>query len=144
MKELLPKLKNLCENVLELNNDDVYNILNASTEFYEEAEDFKEFLTSNDVKLQDYTLDTKQKVLNLYGMNLMICTAAQFEEIIDDCSLEYKISQVNDWMEPFFDEDAYYRACHDDKALAKLVLEYDDISEWDEVKYNDEYYIIFR
>jgi hypothetical protein len=144
MKELLPKLKKIYEEEQKLTNEDVIKILEASYEFSDYAEDFKDLLSTNDAEIRDYQLDTKQVVTDIRGLGLKICTGEQWEQIIDDCAMEYKIKFIDDWLDPFFDEREYYRTCHEDKAYTKLVLEYDDIDKWDDVIYDEENYVIFR
>lgn len=132
MKELLEKLRNLYETQI-LTKEEISNILNSSYNFSDRLEEFNDLISTDDLQITSYTMETGQKVTYLRGMGLYICTKEEFQNMVNDCAVEYVSERINDWLEPFFDMEAYYESCRKDKELIKLVLKYNDIENWEEV-----------
>lgn len=145
MKNLLTQLRKLNE---EISGIDVETFkqacLNTST-FYYEGEDLQEMLKDGEeVSIDEVMLETGEMVYSPDYDNIYICDQETFSEIIDNCAREYRFKHINDFLEPFFDDNSYYKSCRTDKGLMKLILEYDDIREWESTTVNNNSYVIFK
>lgn len=143
MKDLLPKLKSVCEEQEQLTPELVLQILKNSYDFEDEADDFEDLLSDNSVQIKQYKIKD-ETVTWLYGMSLNICPSVVFDRIIDACADDYLVDKIDDFLYPFFNRQAYYEACKNDKDLTKLILSQADISNWDSSTVNNTEYIVFN
>lgn len=143
MKDLLPKLKTVCEEQEQLTPELVLQILKNSYDFEDEADDFEDLLSDNSVQIKQYKIKD-ETVTWLYGMSLNICPSVVFDRIIDACADDYLVDKIDDFLYPFFNRQAYYEACKTDEGLTKLILAQADISNWDSSTVNNTEYIIFN
>lgn len=145
MRNLLPKLRRIQEELSGITIEVFAKAcLNTST-FYYEGEDVSQMIKDGEqVGLQEVTLDTGETVYSVDYDNIYICTEDSFNEIVENCAREYRFKYINDFLEPFFDDSAYYKACKSDKGLMQLILEYDDIKVWEYTIVDNNKYVIFK
>jgi hypothetical protein len=145
MRNLLNKLRKLNEEMNAINLETFRDACLSTSKFFYDGEDLAQMLEDGEqVAIQEYIVDTGEVVFSVDYENIYICDADTFNEIIDSCAREYRFKYINDFLEPFFDDNAYYKACRSDKLLTKLILEYDDIKEWESAKVNNIEYVIFK
>ena len=145
MRNLLPKLRKIQEELSGITLDVfVEACMNTST-FYYDGEDVAQMIKDGEqVSLQEVTLDSGETVYSIDYDNIYICTLDTFNEIIDSCAREYRFKHIDDFLEPFFNDSEYYKACKTDKVLTQVILEYDDIKVWEIGKANNNSYVIFK
>ena len=97
MKDLLPKLKSVCEEQEQLTPELVLQILKNSYDFEDEADDFEDLLSDNSVQIKQYKIKD-ETVTWLYGMSLHICPSAVFDKIIDACADDYLVDKIDDFL----------------------------------------------
>ena len=145
MRNLLKRLRKLNEEMHSINLEIFRDACLATDKFFYDGEELSQMLIDEEpVHIEEYELETGEIVFSLDYANIYICDIDTFNDIVDNCAREYKFKYINDFLEPFFNDNAYYKACHSDKELTKLVLEYDEISEWELAKVNNIEYVIFK
>lgn len=145
MRNLLNKLRKLNEEMNAINLETFRDACLSTSKFFYDGEDLAQMLEDGEqVSIQEYEVETGEVVFSLDYENIYICDVDTFNEIIDSCAREYRFKYINDFLEPFFDDNAYYKACHTDRLLNKLILDYNDIKEWESAKVNNIEYVIFK
>lgn len=145
MRNLLKKLRKLNEEMSSINLETFRDACLSTSAFFYDGEDLAQMMQDGEeVSIVEATVDTGELVFSLDYDSIFICDADTFNEIVDSCASEYKFKHINDFLEPFFDDNAFYKACKTDKGLMQIILEYDDIKEWELTRVNEKEYVIFK
>lgn len=145
MRELLEDLRKLDETE-ELSLEDVYTIFENSLTFDDVPEGIKDLIeqgeevTVGQSRLDGYPVTT---ISTEPFVNIM--DYETFKDYMLDIAVEYKNQLINDWIEPYFDVDGYYKDCLEDIDLRNFILEQArDISKCEYSNLNGKDYVIIK
>lgn len=144
MKNLLSKLRKFNEEINHININLFTDICLNSNKYRNIGEDLDAALQDGEeVPVKTAEVESKTVFTTDYG-SIYICEKATFDEILNECAISYKIENINDFMDDFFNSHEYFKATKSDKSLMKLVLSSNNINDWEEVVLDNKSYIIFE
>lgn len=145
MRELLEDLRKLNE-AEEITLQDIITIFENSLTLDTAAEEIKDLLDEGEeVKISYDTLEGYPVIKVSSEPFIDIMTYEDFKDFMLDIAVEYKNKLVNDWIEPYFDVDEYYKDCLENSDLRNFILEQErGISKCEYSTLNGKDYVIIK